>query len=370
MRITLLRRKLGNALRIASAAVSNQVDLAILSNILIKATKNNITVSATDLEIGVTIKIRGKINEPGEITIPAQIFNEYVNNSNSEKIDLELKKDTLYLKDGTSSANIKGQPTDDYPQIPDITKESKIKISLSAEEILEGLNRVIIGPSQNDSRPVLAGVFFRIQPRVLTMAGTDSYRLAEEKISLEEEVKPTEFILPLKACQEVVRIIEKDPEGKIEILVSENQVGFRNNDTVLVSRQVEGEYPDYKQIIPTKFQTEAVVDREQLLSATKTAWLFSRDQANNIILKVGPQPNLKILATSPQVGESKSNVKLDQIKGPGVEISFNVKFITEALAVLKSDKVTLSLNEAMQPGMIKAQGKDNYLYLIMPLKNE
>lgn len=370
MRITLLRKNLSKALKIAAPAISNQADLAILSNLLIKADKNNITISATDLEIGVTIKVGGKVEEPGEITVPAQIFDEYVSNSTNKTTELLTKADTLHLSDGQSKAQIKGQPAEDFPQIPEIKQEKTETINVSNKRLLQALTRVLIAPAQDDSRPVLAGVLFGIQPKGLTLAGTDSYRLAEEKILLEETASPQQLIVPIKACQEMVRILEREAASSIKILVAENQIGFQTGETILISRQIEGGYPDYRQIIPDQFQTEALIDREELLNATKTAWLFSRDQANNITLQVDPSGQMKILATSPQVGESESRVKLIKTKGPGVEASFNVKFINDVLSILKTEQVELKLNEPMQPGMIRAKGVEDYLYLIMPLKNQ
>lgn len=370
MKITLLRKNLGETLSLVLPAISNQADLAILSSLLIKVGKSSIVISATDLEIGVTVKLSGKIDEPGEIAVPAQILSEFVSNSTSKKIVLKTKDDTLYLSDQQNKAQIKGQPAEEFPQIPEIEQEETEKITVPAEKLLQALSRVLIATTQDDSRPILAGVLFKNKPRDLRLVATDSYRLAEEKIVLEEEAKPQQFVIPIKACQEAVRILEKEVASSIEIVVAEKQIGFQTNDKTLVSRLIEGDYPDYQQIIPDNFQTEVVVNREEFLGVAKTAWLFSRDQANNIKLSANPNGQLKISATSPQVGGSESRIKLIKGEGPKVEIAFNVKFISDVLSVLKTEKVVLKLNESMQPGMIKALGLDNYLYLIMPLKDE
>jgi DNA polymerase III subunit beta len=370
MKTTILRKKLKEALGLTLPAISHQADLAILANLLIKVGKSSISISATDLEIGVTVKLSGKIEEPGEITVPAQILGEFVSNSTGKKITLKTKGDTLYLGDRRNKAQIKGQPTGDFPQIPEIEQDQAEKIKIPASKLLPALNRVLIATTQDDSRPILAGVLFKNQPRELRLVATDSYRLAEERIVLEEEVKPKQFVVPIKACQEVARILEKEVASSVEVVVAEKQIGFQTNDKILVSRLIEGDYPDYQQIIPDNFQTEVVVNREELLGVAKTAWLFSRDQANSVKLLANPSGQLKISATSPQVGESESRIKLIRGKGPKVEIAFNIKFINDLLSVLKTEKVVLKLNESMQPGMIRGLGLENYLYLIMPLKNE
>jgi DNA polymerase-3 subunit beta len=369
MKITLLRKNLNEALKIASYAISNQADLAILSNLLIKADKTTVNILATDLEIGVTIKVRGKVDQPGEITVPAQIFSEFVGNSNQERITIETEEDTLKISDGKNKASIKGQPAEEFPQIPDIEEEQTDSISTSGEKLLTGLNRVLIAPTKDDSRPILSGVLFNLSQSSLHLVATDSYRLAQQKISLNEKTSANKVVVPIKACQELARIIERDPSSNVSIIFSENQIGFQTESKTLVSRLIEGDYPDYKQIIPDNFQTKAILNKKEFHTATKTAWLFSRDQANNVKLKV-KENSLNILATSPQIGESKSEINLENCKGPDVEISFNVKFITDVLSVLSGEKVELMLNQSVQPGMIKSPQDKDFLYLIMPLKSD
>jgi DNA polymerase III subunit beta len=370
MKITLLRKNLNDALRIASPAISNQVDLAILSNFLIRADKSIVSIMATDLEIGVTIKVRGKVDKPGEITIPAQIFSEFINNSDQERIEIETEKDNLNISDGKNKASIKGQPTEDYPQIPDIKEEETKSISVLGEKIHTALNRVLTAPTKDDSRPILSGVLFQVEESSLKLAATDSYRLAEEVVSLsDKQGDDLKVVVPLKACQELARILEKEIDGNLEIMFSQNQVGFEIENKTLVSRLIEGDYPDYKQIIPDNFKTKTLINKKDFLNAAKNAWLFSRDQANNVKLQI-KEDKLIILATSPQIGESKSELKLKEKNGPNVEISFNVKFITDILNVISGDLIELNLNQSSQPGMIRENKKEDFLYLIMPLKTE
>lgn len=370
MKITLLRKNLNNALRIASPAISNQADLAILSNFLIRANKNIVSIMATDLEIGVTIKVRGKVEQPGEITIPAQIFSEFINNSDQERIVIKTDKDNLNINDGKSKASIKGQPAEDYPQIPDIKEEQTDSISVLGEKVYSALNRVLTAATKDDSRPILSGVLFEIDEKSLKLVATDSYRLAEEVISLEDKHSQNlKVVVPLKACQELVRILEKEIGSSLEITFSQNQIGFEIESKILISRLIEGDYPDYKQIIPKKYQTKTLINRDDFLNAAKNAWLFSRDQANNVKLKI-KKNHLLILATSPQIGESKSKLDLKEKDGPDVEISFNIKFISDILNAISSDFVELNLNQSGQPGMIKEEDREDFLYLIMPLKTE
>jgi len=370
MKITLLRKNLNEALRIASPAISNQADLVILSNFLIRADQSMVSILATDLEIGVTIKVRGKVDQPGEITIPAQIFSEFISNSNEERVRIETKKDTFKINDGKNRATIKGQPTEDYPQIPDINEEQTESIIINGEKIYSALSRILTAPTKDDSRPILSGVLFEVVESSLKLVATDSYRLAEEVISLNNKPNQnSKVVVPLKACQELSRILEKELENDLEIIFSENQIGFQINNKTLVSRLIEGDYPDYSQIIPDDFSTKIVIKRKDFLNAAKTAWLFSRDQANNVRLKISDK-NLTILATSPQIGESKSKLNLVEKNGPNVEISFNIKFISDILNVISGEKIELKLNQSNQPGLIREKVNNNFLYLIMPLKTD
>lgn len=357
------RKNLTSALNQCSRIISAGAALPILNNFLLKTDKGRLKISATNLEMGINIWVGGKIEEEGEITIPAKLINDYITNILSEKLTLTKKNQTLLLEGETTQTTIKGLNADEFPLIPQIKDESFCKIQGS--ELVRAIREVSFAAAYSETQPELSGVLFIFEGKNLTIAATDRYRLAEAKITLASEVdSPKQVIIPHRAVLEIGRTSET---GAVEIFLSEGQICIKTDTTELTSRLIDGQYPDYKQIIPKNFVSEAEVARTELAQSLKAASLFAVDN-NNIELQLNPQTkSLVIKSQSAQIGESEITLAAD-IRGEKNSIIFNYRYLLDCLNNLLDDKVKLMVASSLSPAQIAPVGRENYLYMAMPIK--
>ena len=367
MKLSCLQEKLNEGLNIVGRIVSPRGTLPVLNNILFKTDFGRLKLSATDLEIGINTWIGAKVDKEGVITIPSRLITEYISTNNDETIDMELKDTTLTLQSTRYKANIKGIEASEFPSIPEIKKDNIFEITSSV--LKNAVVQVVFACAIDETRPVLTGVILKIKDNKLKLAATDSYRLAEKTINLEKKSDAeVNVIIPQRTMNELARIL-KENEEKVEVKIGDNQISFSFGDTQLISRLIEGNFPDYEQIIPQKSSLKITVNKDELTNIMKMASFFARESANNIKLKTSGKNQLKVAAVSPQVGDNISTIQAE-IDGSEIEISFNAKFILDALGVIKEEKVTLHFNDKTSPGIIKPIKNNNYQYIIMPLRVE
>lgn len=367
MKFTLLQSNFAKALSQTTRIVGVRATLPVLSNILIQANKNKVVFSATDLEVGITTSAVGKIEAEGAITLPARLLSDFVMNNKDESIGVSLEGTIATLKSAHYEVTIMGIAAEEFPTVPSPARENTIAIK--KDLFLESLKKVNIAPATDETRPVLAGILIKFEGKTLTMAATDSYRLAEKILNLPEESKDHKIIVPSRTMNELLRIVSGDAGPEVVISSSDNQVSFEIGDTVVVSRLIEGSFPAYSQIIPVSSKTKAEVASADLLASVKMSLLFAKDAANNSIKIAVGKDNLTVVSQSSQAGSSKSVVEA-AVTGDPVEVSFNARYIVDVLNVLSSDKVVLELNDSISAGVFKALDDPDYLYLIMPLKIE
>ena len=366
MKISCTQEKLNKGLSAVSRIVGIRTTLPVLSNICLEAKHGSLEISATDLEIGIRTKIGAKIDKDGAITIPARLLSEFVANNSDENIDLELKETTLHLKSQRYEANIKGIDFSEFPQVPTVSDEAIVEIR--TEVLTKSISEVIIAAATDDTRPVLSGIYFKFVGGTLYMVATDSYRLAEKTIEIPKVNKDCEFIVPTKTMHEVLRITSLSAEEKVKIFISENQVAFSAGESEIVSRLIEGAFPNYKQIIPASFKTTADINLVEFSSAVKMAALFARQGANNIRIKFAPSEVI-ISSVADQVGDNVAKIAATS-SAESEEITFNAKYLLDILQVLPDKKVIFEVNDKMSPGLIRGEKTKDYLYIIMPLRVE
>lgn len=367
MKISCTQGRLNKGLTTVSRIVGSRTTLPVLSNIYIEGKGGELKLSATDLEIGITTSIGAKVDEEGSLTVPAKLISEFVANNNDESIELSSTEQTLHLKSNRYEANIKGIDPSEFPQVPDISKDSLIE--LDSADFINSISEVIIAAATDETRPVLAGLYFKFDAGILYLVSTDSYRLAEKKITIDNKEITKEFIVPARTMQEVLRIASSEEKlEKIAISATENQVSFNIGATLVVSRLIEGSFPNYKQIIPTSSNSKAIVDLKEFSSAVKMAALFARQGANNIKIKF-IDSKLVITSVADQVGDNISTVGAE-IDGEEIEIAFNARYITDILQVISDKKVIFEVSDKSSPGVIKTDKSKDYLYIIMPLRVE
>jgi len=367
MKISCTQNKLNKGLSIVSRVVGSRTTLPVLSNIFLEAKSGQLKLSATDLEIGVTTSIGAKVDLEGSTTVPARLISEFIAANGDESINLESKNTTLHLKSQRYEANIKGIDPTEFPVIPDITNDPLVTIKSGI--FIKAVSEVIIACATDDTRPVLSGVYFKFDAGTLYMVATDSYRLAEKTIDLPGSQVAKEFIVPVRSMQELLRIASATEElENISISATDNQVSFAVGETQIVSRLIEGAFPNYKQIIPTAFNSKAIISLPELVSAVKMAALFARQGANNIKMKLS-DGELVITSVADQIGDNISRISAE-ITGEAEEVAFNAKYVLDILQVLPDKKVLFELNDKTSPGVIKPEKSNDFVYIIMPLRVE
>ena len=376
MRISSLQENFKQGLLIVGKIASKNVNLPILNNILIESKKEGLKLIATNLEIGITHNARGKIEEEGSFTVDSKIITDYISLLPNEKINLVKKDNNLRINCGNYQTKIKGQSAEDFPLIPKVEKKNEYSVLI--EEFKKALAQVVFAVSLNEARLELSGVFFNFDNNSLTLAATDSYRLAEKKIKLKtaKSEQNQKIIVPAKTLQELIRILSNLKENgdvgsdneEIKFYISENQILFIVKSTELVSRLIEGQYPDYKQIIPSSEQTTATINRNELTRAVKASALFSKTGINDVNLDFPADKNkVVITSASGQTGESVTSLEA-KVVGKDNGIIVNYHYLLDGLNNIESENIIIEIVDNNMPCILRSEKDKEYLYIIMPIK--
>lgn len=376
MTLSILKENLKQGLFMVSHLAGKNINLPILNSILVEVKKEGVRLVTTNLEIGITNYLRGKVEKEGSFTVDSKIFSDYINLLPNKKIDLYNEDGFLNVVCENYKTKIKTEGVDDFPLIPQI--EKKNAKSAKIKEFKKALSKVVFAVSNNESRVELSGVLFVFNKNKLTLAATDSYRLAEKEIEIknEETDKKNEerkIIVPAKTIQEILRIlsgIEQSAEEKNEIIfyVSENQILFTVDGTELISRLIEGQYPDYRQIIPSSGKTSAIISRSELIRAIKTSALFSKTGINDINLDFPEGKNQMVVSAAS--GSAGENIAMIEAETRGIDNStiINYQYLLDGLNNIDEDNVKMDIIDGNTPCLIKPLNEKGYIYIIMPIK--
>jgi DNA polymerase III subunit beta len=364
--------------------VSKQTTLPILNNILIEADKQGLVFSATNLEIGVVVRIGARVEKEGKITLPAKLLSNFVNNLPvGENIEIEGKDQIFKIKSGSSKAMIKGLLANEFPLIPQ--KKSGLQLQIGGRKLALMIKKVISAVALNETRQELTGVNVIFGEKELFFAATDSFRLAEYRLAIADKDKDGEpyrtllekrenIIIPATTLLELGRIITEE-ESLVKITVEEGQIFFEVNGTTLVSRLINGKYPDYKHIMPKEFKTRIVGEKSVIQGAIKMASIFASGKTGEIGLKTDPEKGeTSIEARSVEVGENISELKLDTTGG-AQEVVFNSRYILDGIATIETAQVAILINSGTTPVALKEVDEktgevlEDYTYIVMPIKN-
>jgi len=373
MKVSCLQENLAKGLSIVGRAVSPRSTLPVLGNVLMATEAGRLKLSATNLEVGISCWIGAKVEEEGAITVPARTLTDLVNALPPEQVDMELveRTQTLNLCAGRSESNIKGIDAQEFPIV--LVPEGEGGIPIAPEVLRTAIQQVSFAAATDESRPILTGVLAQFEEEQLTLASADGFRLSVRTLSLPQAVAdPFSIIIPARALTELGRISgeQKDPII-ITVTPTRNQVLFQLTDIVLVSQLIDGNFPDYNQIIPKGRNTHTVVDTASFLKACKTALIFARDAAHIGRLHIKPGTELApghvvVSATSAETGDDVSELDAS-IEGDEVEIAFNVKYLIEVLSVAGSPQVALDTTTSSSPGVIRPVGEVDFTHVIMPM---
>lgn len=354
-----LSRALGNVSRVASTRGT----LPILSNVLLKTVDNRLSIAATNLDIAITHYIGSKVSEEGSITVPARLMQDFVSSLPNGVIDLKLEDYKLNIKTDKYQSVINGVSAEDYPVMPAIAAGKTW--SIAGKLLKTGLQQVVMAASNDEARPVLTGVFLHSHEGELYMVATDSYRLAEKRLmETSEEIK---LLIPATALNDLLRILGEF-EGEVEVTHDDQQVLFKVGDIELVTRLIEGNYPDYRKLIPSEFASTAKLKRADLTNITKVSSLFARESAGSVTIHLdADNAQVSIRSVASQLGENTSAASAE-VTSEGT-ITLNSRYILDALHALNGDDVTFSFNGKLEPTVLADPKAGDYLHVIMPLKS-
>lgn len=371
MKLIVLKNNLKSGLDSVGRAVGSGINLPILGSVLIKTEENQIKLLATNLELAIDKTVFGKVVETGSVAIPFNTLSSIVNNITSERINLDSDdKGNLNIQTDNYSATIQGSNEKDFPIIPQISQKEEF-LEIDQDVLRTNLSRVVIAGEASDIRPEIAGVFFHFEEGVLKLVATDSFRLAEASL-MDNSIKNTfkedlEITVPLKTIQDFIRASSEDG-GSVKIYSDNNQILFKAENMSLVSRVIDGKFPNYKAIIPDSIDTEVVLSREELVSALKLASSFA-SKSHDIKLKTRDKKIVEIYSSDDSVG--KNNYLLPaKIDGELMEATFNWKYLLDGVKGGSTKDVYLGLNGSERPTVIKNPGDKQYIYILMPIKTD
>jgi DNA polymerase-3 subunit beta len=370
MKLTCSPDALGQALTVVSRAVSPRTTLPILNNVLLETSPEGLKLTGTNLEIGIVDRVDAEVTSEGAITLPAKLLTEFVAQlrDSEMELDVETATQTLTVRSGAySDTKIKGIDAAEFPALP--AREEGIKVVLDQAELVKAIEQTVVAASADEGRPVLTGVLTQLDGKTLTLAATDGHRLAVRTTtvkSVEGATGPESVIIPARALQELSRVLKGEGTVEMTLSPSKNHVFFSLPRIELMSRLIEGTYPNYSQVVPEQSNTTITMTTKELHDRARGVSIFARDSANVVRIKTEADA-ISISANTSEVGSSEATVKAE-IDGADIQIAFNSRYLLDVLALLGSEKVTMGFNGPLSPGVIKPAGKDDYTYVIMPVR--
>jgi DNA polymerase-3 subunit beta len=349
--------------------VSARSTLPVLNNVLLRTEDGGLKLTATNLEIGMTYWVPGKIDTDGAMTVPARLLADIVAGlPANERVDLELQaKETLHIKASRFETHIKGIDADEFPAIP--TGGERPTTRIPQNVLREALGDVTFAAASDEARPILTGVLAKFEGDTLTLAAADNYRIAVKTLTVLDPVEETSVVVPARSLQELGRILS-DTSDPVDIVLSHsrNQILFHLEGIDLISRLIDGQFPNYQQVLPKGFTTKATVDREQLLKAVRLASLIASSSANIVKLQVGKDAEIGLtVSAAADIGDNKSEVEAT-VEGDGTTIAFNARYLIDVLTNVDADQFTLELNGPLSPGVLKPVSDRHYVHVVMPVK--
>ena len=388
MKLTCLPEKLAEGLSTVGRVVSSKSTLPVLGNILLQTDGGQLKLAATNLELAVSCWVGAKVEAEGALTLPARLLIDYVGLLTAgEPLTIEVRGKKAHLQSGRIEANISGIDAEDFPPIPSVGGGASLRVKGSM--LKEAIQQVVFAAAPDDSRPVLAGVLMTVKDGKLTMAAADGFRLAVRKVDLGESgageagagsgaapVSDLAMIVPARALTEVARGLPSDEDEVVEIAATPdlNQVLFRHKQAEIVSRLIEGQFPDYNRIIPRDSKTRVTLQTADFLRNTKAAQVFARDNSMIVRLQMTPAEGadaslgrVTVAATSSEIGDYTGEVDA-AVEGDALQVAFNGRYLRDALEALDAQQAYLEVSGPASPGVIRpASGPNGYLHVIMPM---
>lgn len=374
MKLVCTQKALAEGLATVDRAVPSKSPLPVLSNVLLATDDGRLKLVANNLEMAISAWIGADVAEEGSVTLPARLLSDFVTSLGGGDVQMALKPGTrtMHLRCGRFEANINGMDAADFPAVPSVSEGTRCRIS--AKVLRTAIGQVAFAAATDETRPVLSGVLLTVSGDELTLAAADGFRLAVRTVPLLEGLEaPLSVIVPARALIELARILpDVDDPVEIGATPNQNQVMFQYPGLMLVSRLIEGQFPDYQRIIPQKYQTRIVLPVADFLQATRTAAVFSRDNSNIVRIVATPSGDelspgrVDVLASSAEMGDNSGQLD-GSVEGEETQIAFNVRYLRDALEAVSSGEVALEITGPTSPGLLKPVSTPGHLHVIMPM---
>jgi DNA polymerase III subunit beta len=368
VKLSVMQENLARGLAVVSRAVSSRSTLPVLANVLLRTEDAGLKLTATNLEIGITYWVPGKIESDGATTVPARLLTDLVSSlPGAEKVDLELQgTDTLHLRCGRFATHVKGIDADEFPTVQ--TAGERPTTRISQKTLKKALEETIFAAASDEARPILTGVLARFEGSRLTLAAADNYRIAVRTIDILDAVEAVSAVIPARALGELQRILA-DTDDAVELVLAQarNQVLFHLDGIDLVSRLIDGQFPNYQQVLPASHTSRAEFDREELLRAVRPAALIASSSANIVKLRVGGDGSGVTVTATAEVGDYTGEVEA-VVEGDETTIAFNARYLADVLGNVGADRFALELNGPLSPGVFRPVGDDAYVHVVMPVR--
>jgi len=367
MKVQILTTNLQTKLSFLNRAISPKSQLPVLQNFLIEAKNDKVKLSSTDLEIGIEIFCSGVITEEGETTVPAKLFTELINSLNDESLTLETDENTLEVKTKRTKSVFQTISSEEFPKLYE-EKGDQLAV-LDGKEVKKEFSSVVFAASNDTTRPALSGVLVRKEAEGFLLVATDGYRLSlrHYKTSANQTGgESASFIIPARVFRELLSL--KDDGSNIMVFVSQqnNQIMFQQDDTILIGRLIEAEFPNFEKIIPSDFSVSVSFEREELLKAVKICSVFAKDSANIIKLALSSD-HITVSSGISAIGENTVRVEA-KLSGEENEIAFNARYLLDVLSNVEENDLVFDMIGPLNPGVFRVQGDTSYLHLIMPIR--
>ncbi len=366
MKFTCTQENLTRGLSAVSRVASKSAVLAILNNVLIIAEDGRVQLQTTNLELAIIVTIRAKVEKPGRYTVPSRLLTEFISLLGNERVTMEMVGGGLKIVSGHSQTTIKGTAAEDFPLLP--AHEAPTTTTVPANTFRQALEGVIFAAANDESRPEISGTLLVLHGNHCVVAATDSYRLAEQRITTLSAVnEDRRVIIPSRSAQELLRLTPDD-NTVVTMHFGDDQARFILPDTEIISRVIEGQYPDYQQIIPTTWQTKITCEREELINNVRAASLFCKSGINDLTLTIDPAAKqVRLSAANTQLGEHEATLPAD-IEGQPTSIVFNYRYLLDGAQSLGGRTLAFQLQDHSAPGVLRNPDRADALYLLMPIR--
>ena len=367
MKVTCITKEITNAIQIVSRALPSKPQTPVLSGIYLKADNETLEIQATNYELGILAKIPAEISEPGEIVITGRYLQEVMRKLSGETVSLTFNKNEniVIIQSKTAKFKLLNMDAREYPTMRYL--EGTMSFNMKNDILESFIRKTVFSCSTDEVRPIFTGCYLDIDDKLVTMAATNTHRLSVKTETLDEGIGNARLIIPAKALNELLHIISTGSSEDVRIVCSQKQISFEFENFYMISRLIEGNFPDYKAIIPKSFQTEAIMKKDDMMGAVDRVSLISRANEYNIIRLVFSDGQLHIFSNNPEVGNAEEIIPAT-VKGPEVNIAFNAQYIADVLKNMDGEECTFAMNDYLKPAAVHDSADSAFLYMVTPVR--